>query len=215
MDYIVIDDILPSDKADEIENLVLKGDIKWESCPYGGSPKSFSWEDGIHYDEQVWQYIIDEEKERSIVELIEDNISSHISDKQYLTAKINKAQSPQGNVEWSDKLYGGPHFDSSAPGLITGIYYIHDSDGDTFLFNEIWDEEDFEEVGPEKLTLQTRITPKKNRLLLFNGHTYHSASVPSSGFRYVININWADPVIFDYDNMLFEDTATGELVKLC
>lgn len=214
MSYIVIDDLLSPEKADEIEQLVQSDKMKWIEYPYGGAPKEFKWDDGIHYDDKQWAYHIDDNKYKYIVTHIEEQIQKHISDKELSSAKINKSQPPIG-IEWSDNLYGGPHFDSTVPGLLTGIYYIHDVDGDTLLYNEVWDEDDFEEIGPESLTLQARISPKKNRLVLFNGHTYHSASVPSSGVRYVININWADPFIFDYENMLFVDTATGEKVKLC
>lgn len=78
-----------------------------------------------------------------------------------------------------------PHVDFPIEHL-TAIYYVNDSDGDTVLFKEFWKES----VDVNKKTIAQRISPKKGRLLLFNGLRYHSGSVPSSNHRLVININF-------------------------
>lgn len=56
------------------------------------------------------------------------------------------------------------------------IYYVNDSDGDTFLF--------------EKNIIIKNVSPKKGRILLFDGKYEHASSNPTkSKYRSVININ--------------------------
>ena len=66
----------------------------------------------------------------------------------------------------------------------TAIYYINDSVGDTFIFNEKWGH-----FG--ELTHKQRITPKKGRLVLFDGKLLHAGNNPLVGNagRLVANIN--------------------------
>ena len=67
---------------------------------------------------------------------------------------------------------------------LTAIYYINDSVGDTFIFNEKWGH-----FGA--LTVKQRITPKKGRLVVFNGKLLHAGNNPLVGNagRLVANIN--------------------------
>ncbi len=81
--------------------------------------------------------------------------------------------------------YNIPHHDSVDLNCYSAVYYINDSDGDTFLFNEVVTDEN---VLPERLTVAERITPKKNRLLIFESNRYHASSNPRiSDSRFVIN----------------------------
>ncbi len=67
------------------------------------------------------------------------------------------------------------------------LYYVNDSDGDTFLFNEKRNEE-FSEF-----TELVRVTPKAGSALLFNGQHFHSASNPINSIkRLAINFNFTE-----------------------
>lgn len=71
--------------------------------------------------------------------------------------------------------YNIPHHDGSNK-CYSLVYYTQDSDGDTFLFNE------FFSMGadhPDKLTVARRVTPKKNRAVLFESNRYHASSNPT------------------------------------
>jgi hypothetical protein len=57
------------------------------------------------------------------------------------------------------------------------LYYINDSDGDTILFND--KEEEIE-----------RITPKKGRMVLFDGSIKHCSSRPSNLSRSILNFDF-------------------------
>jgi hypothetical protein len=60
------------------------------------------------------------------------------------------------------------------------LYYVNDSDGDTFLFNE------YEESST--LSLMNRISPKKGRSILFDSSKFHASSPPKNHKnRIVIN----------------------------
>jgi hypothetical protein len=53
------------------------------------------------------------------------------------------------------------------------LYYVNDSDGDTFFFEELWSN-----PQPSELTLQKKVSPKKNSGVLFNSSQYHASSSP-------------------------------------
>lgn len=87
-----------------------------------------------------------------------------------------------------------PHIDSFFPHW-NAIYYVNDSDGDTFIFNETNDtydagQDDIIRIKENKFTVKKRITPKKGKILIFPGKYYHTSSFArESKFRCVINMN--------------------------
>jgi len=84
--------------------------------------------------------------------------------------------------------YNTPHIDSRLPNSYSMIYYVNDSDGDTIIFNEMVSPDKRER--PEKLTIKRRITPKKNRMVIFDGNYLHASTNPvNSEKRVVLNIN--------------------------
>ena len=87
-------------------------------------------------------------------------------------------------IGMADLTHGIPHVDlPQEKNYITAIYYVADADGDTLLFNE---RNGYE--GP--LTIQKRITPRKGKIVLFQGDTLHAACPPISNRpRIVVNIN--------------------------
>ena len=66
----------------------------------------------------------------------------------------------------------------------TAIYYVNDSDGDTIIFNETKNHKG-------ALTIKRTITPKKGRLVIFDGDLLHAGGFPiSSKHRIIINMNF-------------------------
>lgn len=81
-----------------------------------------------------------------------------------------------------------PHVDLTQPHKVL-LYYVNDSDGDTFMFNETYSPED--EKSFPNLTLKQRVEPKRGRAILFDGLTYHNSSKPvNNNARYIINIDF-------------------------
>jgi len=78
--------------------------------------------------------------------------------------------------------YNVAHVDNIHEDKWSLVYYLNDADGDTVLFNE------FKSDYPDKLTVFKNISPKKNRLVLFNSSRYHASSNPRiNSERLVIN----------------------------
>lgn len=78
-----------------------------------------------------------------------------------------------------------PHtdIDQKSGDCFTALYYVNDSDGDTYLFNEF---------GPntsEDITIKSKLTPKKGKMLIFDSARFHCSSSPiNTDFRIVLNI---------------------------
>jgi hypothetical protein len=69
-----------------------------------------------------------------------------------------------------------PHVDRGHPHLVC-LYYVNDSDGDTIFYDN------------EKNEIK-RVSPKKGRIVFFNGSILHSGSSPSKSTRILINYNF-------------------------
>jgi hypothetical protein len=86
------------------------------------------------------------------------------------------------------------HVDGHLPHK-TALIYLNDSDGATNIYKELYDSS----LGipvPEyhkhvKLTLANAVTPKRNRMVCFNGLHLHSGTTPTkTARRILININY-------------------------
>ena len=86
--------------------------------------------------------------------------------------------------------YNLPHIDiaDSIPEphkALIAIYYVTNSDGDTYFFNE----DDISDLN--KLTIKRKISPKKGTLAIFPAHWLHAGSHPvDSSYRIAINYNF-------------------------
>tara|TARA_B110000503_G_scaffold61049_1_gene96944 strand:- start:696 stop:1322 length:627 start_codon:yes stop_codon:yes gene_type:complete len=99
--------------------------------------------------------------------------------------KINLQTSLPNN---SPNTFNIPHIDNSSftPYTYTLIYYANDSDGDTIIFNE-----KFENSPIKNFSIYKKITPKKGRVIIFPTNTVHCGSHPTKSIsRIVININF-------------------------
>lgn len=76
----------------------------------------------------------------------------------------------------------------------TGLIYLNDSDGDTILYKQkyiISNMSSRQYKESIKLDIDKLITPEENKLVIFDGLTYHSSSTPqNSECRIVINFNY-------------------------
>lgn len=86
-----------------------------------------------------------------------------------------------------DQEYNFPHLDHN-PDIVscktfTCLYYVNTCDGDTFIFNE--------KEKSSEYTVKGRVTPKKGRILIFDGEHYHASSSPKeNNFRMVLTFNY-------------------------
>ena len=80
------------------------------------------------------------------------------------------------------KEFDNPHIDVSYEHLVV-LYYVNDSDGDTYIFDKV-----LGDITGELNVIQ-QVTQKKGRVLMFNGNRYHSSSGPTENVRCIINFN--------------------------
>lgn len=73
---------------------------------------------------------------------------------------------------------------------ISTVFYVNDSDGDTIFYNQRHTSK--EQTFPEKLDIIDRVSPKANRLVIFEGDIIHTGSSPNKHKnRIIINSNFS------------------------
>lgn len=68
-----------------------------------------------------------------------------------------------------------PHVDWNIPHTVV-LYYLNDSDGDTVFFDN-------------QGNITQRVSPKKGRVLVFDGQLYHGGGIPKHSPRCVVNFD--------------------------
>ena len=83
------------------------------------------------------------------------------------------------DLSYAENEHYPVHTDNTEKG-ITAIYYINDSDGNTFFFDK-----DYKIIES--------VTPKKGRIVCFDNQILHAGQPPKQNlYRAVINFNWRD-----------------------
>ena len=81
-----------------------------------------------------------------------------------------------------DQSVDKPHRDLwDTDNFFVVLYYICDSDGDTIIYNETKESDQY--------TVKQRVTPKQGRVAIFDGTLMHTAEQPLNNTRCVINYN--------------------------
>lgn len=102
--------------------------------------------------------------------------------------KINN-QSKSIYDDYDENCCNEIHIDNEQPNNKTLVYYINDSDGDTFLFDKLFDEKTKE----YDLNVLVRIEPKQGRCAVFDTARFHAPSNPIYfPRRYLLNINFIE-----------------------
>jgi len=93
------------------------------------------------------------------------------------------------NESYSKNSYHPPHVDwqddsNDYKKIISALYYVNDSDGDTIFFNEYFTSKfDFKHT---KLTIQKETTPESGSLLVFKSNQFHTSKPPILTERRVV-----------------------------
>lgn len=185
--FDVIDDVVDKETQDLIENTIFSADTQWTfgRTVYAHSDARLNEQarkSAMNFTKSL--YRIDDEFSVDDLNLYTKPLHS-LDIKTLLTSRI-QLQLPV----ITDKLYGTPHVDGvrSFP-YTAAVYYVNDSDGDTVFFNETVDD-----IHPENIdkpfTISRVVSPKKGRLILFDGKIYHSSGKPKNNVRCIINYNF-------------------------
>lgn len=110
-------------------------------------------------------------------------LQEHLDKKIISTFRI-KTNCLVQNVNFGMNNYNIAHTDSSIPSrnFISVLYYVNDSDGDTFFFNE-----DCKNKF-DKLTVCNRVKPEMGKVVIFPSTQFHASSNPINSLsRFVVN----------------------------
>ena len=83
-----------------------------------------------------------------------------------------------------------PHLDLWIPHTVY-LYYINDCDGDTIIYDYKSKHKD-DIPNYEQIKVLKKVTPKKGRVVVFDGMYWHSSSQPTIGPRCIINFDMID-----------------------
>lgn len=87
-----------------------------------------------------------------------------------------------------------PHVDWDSSHM-SGVYYVNASDGDTIFYKEKRDEtlliNSYDWSKDKKFTVDQTVSPAPDRMVVFDGLTFHSSTTPiNTDYRIIINFNW-------------------------
>ena len=120
---------------------------------------------------------------------------------------LDKAQEPidkiyrirLGMITGQDSNYiNAAHVDYPFPHK-TALFYFNTTDGDTIFYNEKYDtnsdlgsKDYYFQKLKRNLTVNERISCEENKLIIFDGLTYHSSTTPTNvARRMVLNVNFS------------------------
>lgn len=79
--------------------------------------------------------------------------------------------------------YNNPHIDMTDDHMV-GLYYLHNTDGDTVVFNETEESEHY--------NIKQRVKPEQGKFVCFDGKHYHASTCPKMfSERIVLTINFS------------------------
>jgi hypothetical protein len=198
------DDIVNSEIQNELQTYVHNENLQWEDV---GNIT------GVEYSHEEYSFpakvLISETIDENILKLINiiiDNSLLKINKKllKKYRVKINKTIPHIFDLKEEYRLL---HIDKPER-HVTIIYYINDCDGDTLIFNDK-NNKHLHVIGQgktkddgidfENFELTKSVSPKKGRVVMFDGTLWHYGKYPTTGERNIININL---VIEEHGNKL-------------
>ena len=178
----VVDDVMPVVMQDQLHDMCVQPDFNWSFL-----------NDATYDNREILAKKMDKPKYPSFSHLalkdympksqIAALVSSHllcISDKAGLDPRIVYRVRfgmylPIANAP----LHNNMHVDMKVPHQVA-LYYVNDADGDTFFFDK-------------NRQIVDRVTPKKGRMVVFDGLTLHASSMQSKDYRISLNLGYVDP----------------------
>jgi len=206
-DVMIIDQAVPRVIQDLLESLALSDKINWfrhKGATYNdGAPQAFPVTPDSLDVHQFTHTIYEntrgvEPKASQLFPAILPVITAiPYTIKQMIRIKMNLCVYAQSD---NRDAHGMPHVDFTEikEPLLSAIYYVNDSTGDTLIFAQRFGQE-------APLTVKTRVTPKKGRLVVFDGALLHAGNTPRTNDPR-ININF-DAFVYDGAKTLY--TCTG------
>jgi hypothetical protein len=190
-DIQIYDDILSQEEIEHIQKELVGAHFPWFLSRQGSTVTTDAYEESR--DNRTAEYL-------QFTHIFNDNKGTPNSNYCELTdsilkkfievskTKFQKLYKVKANLQtkcsnFPHNSYNTPHVDFDLPHLVL-LYYVNDSDGDTFIFSR-----KFGDTNSEN-EVKFQLTPKAGRFLLFPGEYYHSGRHPiSNDVRIVLNYN--------------------------
>lgn len=188
MSIQVIDNFLPRHFSDKLEN-ICKTEIPWffSENISGENHKNVLVENVNISDFQYGFVHIALSKEGKKSEYYEKILPITYFMNEYVNIEQIKRIRLALNTSIKESVQHFPHVDIKGPHKVL-LYYVNDSDGDTFVYNEKYENN---KDHPLSFTIKEKISPKKNRAVIFDGLHYHSSSKPiNNSARFIVNIDF-------------------------
>jgi ectoine hydroxylase-related dioxygenase (phytanoyl-CoA dioxygenase family) len=191
---IIIEDFLPETYINELENTFLSSSFPWYYLPH--TAKSSSKE----YDVDVIDTDFTRDSHQFAHNFYTENTGSNSSYfelvkpifwfiEQKIGAKCHhifraKVHTLIREPDFPDNFHNPAHtdvFSNDSDNLMILLYYVCDSDGDTFVFNES------AKIGQvnTSVSVNHRVSPKKGRAVIMSAKQFHASSPPRSNSRRV------------------------------
>jgi hypothetical protein len=186
-DVIVIDQAVPTSIQDALESLTLGSKINWfrnKGATYDEGPRMIFPVTPDSLEVQQFTHTIYELNKPSsqlFASILPVMTAIPYTIKQMIRIKLNLCVYAQTD---NPNAHGMPYvnFTEVSEQLISAVYYVNDSTGDTLIFDQRYGQ-----AGP--LTVKTRVPPKKGRLVVFDGRLLHAGNTPRTN-EPRININF-------------------------
>jgi hypothetical protein len=189
---IEIEKFIPPSYADILEDIICKSpDFQWVYTPSTNNQKETSImkrDESSYESEQLVHALYLEGARRSQFFDIVFPFFYFLEDKTGI--KMAAIERIKANMllksDMPDDKYNTPHIDIPDAGYKSLLYYVKDSDGDTFIFNETFQDA---HNAKKPLTIRKRVTPKKAKAVIFDSNTWHASSNPRrNANRVVLNL---------------------------
>ena len=178
----IIDDVIPEVMQNQLHEICIQPDFAWtflEDATYDRSEMLIKKMDKPKYPSFSHLAMKDFRPRGPVAGMI----SSHLlcmSDKAGLDPGIvYRVRFGMYLAIKDSPLHHNMHVDIKVPHTVC-LYYVNDCDGDTFFFDN-------------NRQIVERITPKKGRMVVFDGLTLHASSAPSKNYRITMNTVYALP----------------------
>ena len=191
----IIDNFLSETYFKNISELMSGGNFKWR---YYDIKKSFGRSSKSKFNEYGFSYVLSRPTLPNFSSIAHEEIDPVLPFIQPLLYQILDAtdcdfilRARADMVTWSGKedyIYQ-PHIDFPFPNT-AAVFYVNESDGDTIFYN-IKPEQSSPVQYYQNLEEYERVSPKVNRLVLFDGDSLHTGCSPTKHKnRILINSNF-------------------------
>lgn len=200
-DIKVIDNLLPTSYQDAIEQLVFSSEFDWHYVNDVTDVTHIN--NGTYKSMDGFSHVFHGQKNTSKYYDFIKPVLLHAASQLNLPFNLDQVWRARVGLMFQrrqdDPEYNNPHVDHVMPHW-TGIYYVNDNDGPTYIFDQKvldipftkrTDQGILDYLNTTPMTAAKIVEPKKGRFVIFNGSRFHSSSRPTlASKRAVITFNW-------------------------